>query len=394
MPQQALSRPRPLGGAGSLESGQALRREESSGTRLRALDGLRLLAAIAVGVYHYLAFHEADAAWGQQPATVFPQWSGVAAYGWLGVEIFFVISGFVICMSCWGRTLGDFFRSRVTRLFPAYWAAVALTYVVVSLSPAVMQGVPFSAALVNLTMLQDAVGASRVDGVYWTLWVELRFYLLFALVVWQGLTFRRVLVFSMIWTVVAALARTADSDLLFMVAMPKYAPYFLVGVGLYLIHRFGNHLLAWLLVGVNAILALHYALQRMAHQAEDIVNRPLSSAVVGLVLAGGIALVYVIARGHLSWVSWRWVSYAGALTYPFYLLHDHIGFVVIHWLYQRVHLSAYVVLPVTLASMLVLAWLVHRLVERPLARWLKSRLVAGASTLDPRDLMTRGSSAH
>ncbi|GAA4738662.1 acyltransferase [Modestobacter marinus] len=365
------------------------RPQQAGPSRLRALDGLRLLAALSVAVYHYLAYEGAAPAWGQAPSSLFPQWSGAAAYGWLGVEVFFVISGFVICMSCWGRSLGDFFRSRVTRLYPAYWAAVVLTTVVVTVTPAIGQDIPFTDVLVNLTMLQDAVGADRVDGVYWTLWVELRFYLLFALLVWGGLTFRRVLAFSLIWTVVAALARTADSELLTLVAMPKYAPYFLVGIGIYLVHRFGDHLLSWLVIGVNAILSYHYAVLRMDHQAEDVVHQPLSRLIVGLVLFGGIALVAAIARGHLGWVRWRWVSYAGALTYPFYLLHDYIGFALINWLYDRVGVSAYAVLPVTVTAMLVLAWLVHRLAEKPLARWLKVRLTSGAMTLDPRDLLSR-----
>lgn len=41
-----------------------------------------------------------------------------------------MVSGFVICMSAWGRSVGDFAVSRVSRLFPAYWAAVAFTTLV------------------------------------------------------------------------------------------------------------------------------------------------------------------------------------------------------------------------------------------------------------------------
>lgn len=394
MSSHAVARPRThTDAAASLNPTQRIPvRRPSVGSRMRALDALRLCAALYVGVYHYLAYQKAEVAWGQPPDSVFPGWTGLAAYGWLGVEIFFVISGFAICMSCWGRTLGDFFRSRVTRLYPAYWAAVLLTYLVVTITPAIAKGIPVSTVLVNLTMLQDPIGVDRVDGVYWTLWAEMRFYLLFALVVWKGLTFRRVIAFSLIWTVVATIARTADNEFLFMIAMPKYAHYFMVGIGLYLVHRFGNHLLSWLVVGVNALLAFYYAGLRMVHQAEDIVDRPLSLLVVGVIFFGGVAMVWAIGEGHLAWVRWRWVTYAGALTYPFYLLHDHIGFAVIYWLYQRAHLSAYVVLPLTLGAMLVLAWLVHRFVERPLAAWLKPRLSAGAMTLDPRDLMPQSAS--
>src|SRR5687768_1346736 len=75
--------------------------------RLRALDGLRLLAALMVCLYHYSGRGgQVTHMWGESPRNLFPDLSAVAAYGSLGVQVFFVISGFVICMSSWGRTLG------------------------------------------------------------------------------------------------------------------------------------------------------------------------------------------------------------------------------------------------------------------------------------------------
>lgn len=115
---------------------------------------------------------------------MFPTAFPFAAYGWLGVELFFLISGFVICMSCWGRSVGDFFTSRVTRLYPAYWFAVLATTAVLLLIPGGQKPLPWPDVLTNLTMLQEPLGVRMVDGVYWTLFAELRFYLLFALVAW------------------------------------------------------------------------------------------------------------------------------------------------------------------------------------------------------------------
>ncbi len=356
--------------------------------RLRALDALRLMCALWVAIFHFLSIKQAERIWGQEPSQVFPNADFFVPYGWLGVEVFFIISGFVICMSSWGRSLGDFFRSRVTRLYPAYWAGVVLTFVIVYFTPQVTKSPSFSDAIVNLTMLQEPLGAAPVDGVYWTLWAEMRFYLLFAIVVWWGVTYRRVVAFALIWTIASALADGADSELLNLVAMPKYAHYFLVGVGLYLIHRFGHQLLAWIIVGVNFLLAYHYSVLRMHHETENVILRPLDAEVVGLILLGSVLLILAIARGRLAWVKWRWVSYAGALTYPFYLVHDRIGRALIYWLHERAELTPYIVLPATLAATLLLAWLVHVLVEKPLSRWLKLRLTRrGALDLDPPDLL-------
>lgn len=81
--------------------------ERGGGGRLRALDGLRILAALMVCLYHYAGKNGPVAeAWGQSPALKFPTLSSFATYGSLGVQLFFIISGFVICMSSWGRGPG------------------------------------------------------------------------------------------------------------------------------------------------------------------------------------------------------------------------------------------------------------------------------------------------
>ncbi len=190
-----------------------------SGGRLRALDGLRLVAALMVALYHYGGRGgEITAAWGTSPKTQFPMLHSWFSYGCLGVQVFFVISGFVICMSGWGRPLRSFFASRASRLLPAYWAAVLLVTVVFALPTVAYKALSPSDVLVNLTMLQMPLGVDRVLGVCWTLWAEVRFYALFALcIVLPGANRRRVILFCAGWTLAAPRSpsrprRTAERD--------------------------------------------------------------------------------------------------------------------------------------------------------------------------------------
>ncbi|MET7616817.1 hypothetical protein [Streptomyces sp. NPDC005408] len=71
-------------------------------------------------------------------------------------------------------------------------------------------------------------------------------------------------------------------------------------------------------------------------------------------------------------MTWRWLPYAGAATYPLYLLHQNIGWELIRVLEPRV--PAYALVGLLVGVMLLTAYLVHRLVERPLARPLRRRL--------------------
>ncbi len=340
--------------------------------RIAVLDGLRLIAALMVVGYHYVAYDRGTSPWGADAGATFPGLQLPASYGWLGVDLFFVISGFVICLSAWGRTPGAFFRSRAIRLFPAYWAAVLLTFAVVSLWPVVRGPVGLSDALLNLTMLQEPLGVRSVDPVYWTLWAEARFYLLFAVVVWRGLTYRRAMIFCAGWLIAAVLAVEADLPLLTTIAQPQYAPYFVAGIAFFLIHRFGSHLATWGLVVVSFLLAQHHVVEAVRRVSTEILRRPLPVAPALIVVTLIFAVMAVVAVGRLSAIRWRWLTVAGALTYPLYLLHQYIGWTLIAAL--RDHLPRYGTLAVVTATMLLAAWLLHRLVERPLAGALRRRL--------------------
>lgn len=148
--------------------------------RLKSLDALRGLAALAVMLLHYTTdFHKFLAPTRRSAFDL--------DYGAYGVHLFFMISGFVILMSA--EKVGSartFLASRFARLYPPYWSAIAFTALILVLFP--LPGGLDSAkvlhrAVVNLSMFQFWLGVGSIDSVYWTLQVEMSFYLLmFALV--------------------------------------------------------------------------------------------------------------------------------------------------------------------------------------------------------------------
>lgn len=355
---------------------------------MRALDGLRIIAALAVCVYHYTGRGgTVSESWGRPPSELFPHLNAVAIYGNFGVQLFFVISGFVICMSSWGRSVADFFRSRVSRLYPAYWVAIMIITGASVVMPSVVRHLRPDEILVNFTMLQQPVGARRVLGVCWTLWVELRFYVFFALfVVWKGVDYRRVVTFCCLWTAAVVLASGAHLPLLDEIVMSEYAPYFIGGLALYLIHRYGSDLLLWGIVAMSWLLAQHFTTQGLwnwhAASANEFPHR--HPYVVLAIVTLSFAAVAAVALGWLRWANWRWLTVAGALTYPFYLVHEHLGWFVIAVCRQHVGLTPRETLSATIAFMLGLAWLMHRYVEKPLGPRLKRTMASQAARV--RDL--------
>jgi peptidoglycan/LPS O-acetylase OafA/YrhL len=356
-----------------------LSRSATKSSRIAVIDGLRLLAAVAVAFFHLSGCLTVAKAWGARTEDIFPIIHKFSAYGFLGVELFFMISGFVICMSAWGRTLGDFARSRITRLFPAYWPAVIITTLVVTLFPVIVHRRSFDQIAVNLLMLNVPLGVPNVDAVYWTLWSEARFYLLFGLVlVWRGLTMKKVLLFGYGWLIAGVFTVDGGVPILGTILQPGAAPLFVAGMAYFLIHRFGGDLKLWGLVGFSYALELHNVVGRV--DADNKSNHYHLSHGIGMVLVTVFfAIMAVVAMGWTARIQWKWLTTAGLLTYPFYLLHQNISWSIIHAM-QDVRPRKLTLILVVLI-MLVAAWLLHKLIEKPLAKVLKRKLAESSFRL-------------
>ena len=151
---------------------------DESTARLQPLDAIRGIAAMMVVLFHYTAHN----------SMIFPptyQPGIIVSWGYLGVNFFFMVSGFVIFMTlCKTINSWDFVVSRFSRLYPTYWFAVLATTATVTLYGVQEALRTPQEVLINLTMLQGFMQVRNVDGVYWTLTYELLFY------AWMFLLFR------------------------------------------------------------------------------------------------------------------------------------------------------------------------------------------------------------
>lgn len=129
--------------------------------RVPALDLLRLLAALGVVLFHYA--YRGAAAEGFTTVSL-PNLAFVAKYGWFGVQLFFVISGFVIAWSAIGRTSIEFAIARAGRLWPAFAACATITFIVTYCFGAPRFETSLAHWLANLTMIAPAFHQPFMDG--------------------------------------------------------------------------------------------------------------------------------------------------------------------------------------------------------------------------------------
>lgn len=346
-----------------ITTGVAVPPAATSPRRLRTLDGLRFLAAAGVLVYHFTA---RSPEWTGAPSRTFPVLGNAATYLSLAPELFFVISGFVILWSAWNRPVAAVVASRVARIYPAYWAALALTSVLLGVLWTGARQISVGQVAVNATLLQSAVGVSPVDGVYWTLWAELRFYLLVVVLVAVGLTRRRVLAAAAIWPIAAVAAERWRVEPLATLLIGQYAPFFAAGIALYLVWREGHSWAPWAVAVGNAALGAWAVVPGRAASLARLTAFDVSSPVLAVVAVGCVAAVAVVTLTPVRHWDWRGLTAVGALTYPLYLVHQFWG----RWVIAAVggHVPRYLALALAAGFSVLIAFAVHRWVEEPLHR--------------------------
>ena len=341
---------------------------ESPGPRLHEIDLLRILAAVAVMTYHYLFSAYA----GGLSTLRFPHADVVARYGYLGVDLFFTVSGFVVLLSAWDRTPRSFVVSRAVRLYPAYWIAVTLTAIV---SVAFSLGrfpVSLPQYLANLTMFNSLPNIENVDVVYWTLWAEVRFYAMILLLTWIGITRRRVTIFLWAWLAATFVFQAGllphATDL---VLNTQFSHYFVAGMALCLIHRYGATPQTLLIVAISLGNAIYRGIgfaDRVGVRYHTEIHRPPVIAIIVLIFAIMPAVALKLTRR----LGRPWFAVLGALTYPLYLVHAHLGFIIFERLGDQV--NHILLVAATMLAMVGVAAALHHGVGQPLVPRLKRLL--------------------
>lgn len=359
-----------------------------------ALDLLRFVSALLVVAFHFGSAFALAPGWANAdllgglpiPDSAAP-WTW---FGWIGVELFFVISGFVIAMSAEGASRGVFLRRRALRLLPAAWICATATLL------AVMSVAPTPGLIQEwLRSMGFWLRGPWIDPSYWTLGIEVIFYALIAAILGRAGRADRIErcavllgALSTAFWLFAVMAGWAATPLMdyrpAQLMLLPHGCFFALGV------------LAWAMLnrGVTAGRVLMFAIF-FATALTEIAGRTIERThalgitagplvpILAFTLGLGVVLGSARLQGLLAGrIDARLAATLGLMTYPLYLIHQEVGAAILS-VAMRQGVPFPVAIGLALAIVLAAAWWVVRIAE-PVLRARLAGLIDGAVGLSAR----------
>jgi len=337
--------------------------------RIYSVDLIRFIAACGILLAHYLfRGYKADNLTTLNLTDLGGEW---VKYCFVFIDLFFIISGFVINLSVRNSSLHHFFMSRFMRIFSVYWICLIITFGITLFFGAPRFTANFFHFLVNLTLLQELFDVPNIDGAYWTMFLELKFYCLAMVYLFfnrykklniQKLTYWWIgLSILYLFTHNLFIAKVVDFFLMFL-----WSSAFAAGIIMGEIYKTKKMTLTQgialiLCFGLSVLHRLQYAAESRIYYKTEISD---SITVLAMFIIYLIMLLAVFNK--LKWLNKPIYVTLGAITYPLYLLHQHIGYIIFNHLDGLAH--RYIILGGTILLMLILSFAIIKWFTPPISK--------------------------
>lgn len=204
------------------------------------------------------------------------------------------------------------------------------------------------------------VSYRNIDGVYWTLAVELSFYvIMFTAYLTNQL--KRIEVLSVAYLGFIILTKIIESH--FGVTIPNvfkvsllldYGNLFIAGIMFYKI--------------IHEPKRIHYLIISICLLTEYFLHSESN-----ILISVYFVIFYLFTQGHLKFISLKPLLFLGSISYSLYLTHQFIGYILIDNLYRRGLDTPWLLLLIALSSSIALASFMRTCIEKPAQNWIRKR---------------------
>ena len=310
--------------------------------RFAFIDNLRAVAIILVVIFHYTYHYESTYLLRSD------NWSlEIAKFGWSGVDLFFIVSGYCIAMTITkSKSFFEFVIRRFARLYPGYLACGILTLIFYSCFDLPGREVTWFVGFMNLIFANFIPGLNfqYIDGIYWALIVEIKFYLFFGIIFFLIKDLPKSIYLWFIFCLIGNfLSITGKINNPFITSIFPHANLFLLGLSVYFYKKIS--LVGKLLISTFLILSFF-------------VNDRYEGFEIYFILM--ILSVILILFKKIDFKI-KYLPYLGLLSYTWYLTHNSIGIIIIRELnnlnYQNVSVF------IAIISTLFFSFLIFNFIE-------------------------------
>lgn len=326
-------------------------------TRWEAIDAIRGIAALFVVLFHYTL---------RKPQAQLGFYLGVSC-----VDIFFLLSGFVIFFSLDRvQNWKEFLWKRFTRLYPAYWICMLITgsvlyYYFDSKSPS-----PFLwRFLTNMTMFQSWFNQKDLDGPYWTLIIELQFYILMAL--FLSLNYLKKFIDLGIFIVLGCFIYGLDNSHIYFsnfynflgkyIPLINHFPVTFAGVLFYFLSKdFKN-------TKIYIYLIITFLVQLTLFNDGGRAHMYMPFEQYILTLSCYYILMALLIVHKINFIALKPLLFLGKISYPLYLLHQYLGlWVMIPILTKTYHIHFWWACAISIFVIIIISYLINKFIEIPI----------------------------
>ena len=339
------------------------------GYRLKELDSLRGIAALSVAFFHFTEH--------KPPFRYFK-------YGGTAVDLFFMISGFVIFLSVADNPSWKIFlKRRFLRLYPTYWVCLIITTIVIIINHYLLRINDKHLTgrfLANLTMLQYYFNIGDIDGPYWTLAVELMFYVMI-LVLLMSNALNKIIIVSYVILISLAITRfyvipyhpyVYDSINSALPLIIHY-PFFFAGIMFYKLKDEGGTL------GGYLALVICFLLASQVFKYSSRAANYLSATQYCFILLIYFSIFLLLINGWLAFLKVKLLLFLGKISFAFYLIHQYIGrYFLLNKLINIYKINYWIGVSIALLFSIGLASVITYRLDRRVRLWLDKYLSSNA----------------
>jgi peptidoglycan/LPS O-acetylase OafA/YrhL len=333
-------------------------------TRNISLDLVRIFAAFWVLGFHWFTcpgcFYELNIIPSMEwVPSIFHK---VFQYGFLGVDVFFILSGSLIAKSAIDNEWFNFAKARFVRIFPSYFFIGILSlflYPIATDAPITVD------KIFSLSGVQFWMGGPAIIAVGWTLPIEIAFYLLVTLAI---LFFRKeksfgtkeLRIFLHTWCFLFILSIALDFQPLQILFISSYAPYFILGATLSLVKSKKDFFSNIFTILTSMVLTLKFVFDRI--EAHPLLQHKFFVSLVLLFFMSGIIIFSNIRLSSPTRQFGNFIKMLSLMTYPIYLIHLEVGLTFIY-LFLILGLSSMFAFLAAFTAILVISFLIVKIVE-------------------------------